>query len=594
MLARRVPLRRFLKLDVFRPFPIGPVLAGMLAMVSGCDYSSPTEELTPQGTLQGGVEPPVPPAQGVAGTTTKSAAASVPSTGSVPSMSSEERVEERAAILENVIKQIQAAAITPGGDNFRNATKNLNQYFSGQKQSDYLVDDKARAFLEPIISKRRVDELEVRSFELPDARHLEDCMMYQGIAKRVAGVGDTLTRVRRVFDWMIDQVQLVPAGSLSSQGMQHAYARPFDVLLRGMATESQGIWSERGWLFLSLCRQLGLDAGMIQYTPQKVKDPVVWCCGVLIDGKVYLFDPRVGMAIPDAKGDGVATLDEAMTNPLILDRMDIPGQSAYGTTRDALVGSSSKIGILMDSAMRYFSPRMKLLQQNLAGKNQTILFRDPAEQAAQWKQALGPNCGDVRLWELPMMVETLLFTNPQFVESTLRTLILFRPDFPLLYARMKQLRGETPDAIHDYIGFRFAEKAMMQDKKTPIPKEVQDALDVYATYYLGTSHLEINDLKQAEFFFEKTLAMLPEPGRGQPYYNMYRWGAQANLGRIKQAKGELDLATAYLGASDPTSQNHGNLFRAREIVWKNPGGPAAPSLPPPPPPVGGGAQAAAP
>ena len=135
---------------------------------------------------------------------------------------------------------------------------------------------------------------------------------------------------------------------------------------------------------------------------------------------------------------------------------------------------------------------------------------------------------------------------------------------------------------------------MMQDKKTPIPKEVQDALDVYATYYLGTSHLEINDLKQAEFFFEKTLAMLPEPGRGQPYYNMYRWGAQANLGRIKQAKGELDLATAYLGASDPTSQNHGNLFRAREIVWKNPGGPAAPSLPPPPPPVGGGAQAAAP
>ena len=587
-MARRVPLRRFLKLVFFRPLPIGLVLA----MVSGCDYSSPTEDATPQGTLQGGFNPPLPRAQGVAGTSAESAAASVPLTGSVPSISSEERVEERAAILENVIKQIQAAAITPGGDNFRNATKNLNQYFAGQKPSDYLVDAKARAFLEPIITKRRVDELETPSFELPDARHLEDCMMYQGIAKRVAGVGRPLTRVRRVFDWMVDQVQLVPAGSLGSQGMQHAIARPFDVLLRGMATESEGMWSERGWLFLSLCRQLGLDAAMIRYTPEKVKEPVVWCCGVLIDGKVYLFDPRVGMAVPDAKGDGVATLDEAMTNPLILDRMDIPGQSAYGTTRDALAGSPTKIGVMMDSGMRYFSPRMKLLQQNLAGKNQTILFRDPAEQVEQWKKALGGHCGEVKLWELPMTVETLLFTNPQFVESTLRALILFRPDFPLLYARMKQLRGETADAIHDYIGFRFAEKALMRDKKTPIPKEVQDALDVYATFYLGTAHLEINDLKQAEFFFEKTLAMLPEPGRGQPYYNMYRWGAQANLGRIKQAKGELDMATAYFGASDPTPQNHGNLFHARDIVWKNPTGPVAPTLAPPPPSVAGGTQAA--
>ena len=332
---------------------------------------------------------------------------------------------------------------------------------------------------------------------------------------------------------------------------------------------------------------------MLRYTPPNVKEPVVWCCGVLIEGKVYLFDARVGMAIPNAQGDGVATLEEAMTNPVILERMELPGKSAYGTNREVLVASPTKIGVLLDSGLRYFSPRMKLLQQNLAGKNQTILFRDPAEQAEQWKKALGERCGEVKLWDLPMTVETMLFTNPQFVESTLRSLILFRPEFPLLYARMKQLRGETTDAIHDYIGFRMAEGALMSDKKTPIPKEVQDALDVYATYYLGTSHLEINDPKQAEFFFQRTLAMLPDPGRGQPYFYMYRWGALTNLGRLEQAKGGLDLATAYFGAPNPTTQGHGNLLRARDIVWKNPLSPVAPTLPPPPPPPASGAQAAA-
>ena len=39
--------------------------------------------------------------------------------------------EEKAAILDNVIKLIQAAAVNPGGSHFGNATKNLNQYFEG-------------------------------------------------------------------------------------------------------------------------------------------------------------------------------------------------------------------------------------------------------------------------------------------------------------------------------------------------------------------------------------------------------------------------------------------------------------------------------
>ncbi len=237
--------------------------------------------------------------------------------------------------------------------------------------------------------KERLAELEARTWRMPDARHVEDCMLYHAVATRIAGPGDDLKRVRRVFDWMVQQIQLVPAGALSpSPRLGQAYARPFDVLLRGMATESEGFWSERGWLFLSLCRQLGLDGGLVTYTPPGVEKPVIWCTAILIEGKPYLFDTRIGLPIPDARGDGVATLEDALTDPDLLARLDLPGQSPYGTTAAALRGSASKLGILLDSSVRYFAPRMKLLQKSLAGKDLTVLYRDPATQRDQWTKAL--------------------------------------------------------------------------------------------------------------------------------------------------------------------------------------------------------------
>ena len=247
-----------------------------------------------------------------------------------------------------------------------------------------------------------------------------------------------------MFDWVVRQIQLVPAGGLAAPGLGQAEARPFDVLVRGMATEGENGWSERGWVFMSLCRQLGLDSGLVTYTPLGAKSPAVWCVAVLVDGTPYLFDPRLGLPIPGPGGDGVATLDEAMTDPAVLDRMDlnVADQPAY-VTRGALLASPTRVGVLLDSSTHYFCPRMKLLQQRLAGKDVTILYRDPAEQRDTFNQALGRWAGKVTLWELPVRVETLLFQSPRFVQSTQAALELFRPELPLVYARMKHLRGET-------------------------------------------------------------------------------------------------------------------------------------------------------
>ena len=570
-----------------------PLLAAILAVssvwTSGCDYSSRDPDAMPTGTILHG-DLPTPKSRGAL------AIAAVPTAPKAGASAAPDAVEEisaeKAAILDNVVKLIQTGALNPRGQNFPNAIKNLNQFFSGTDLSEYLLDSAARAFLIAVkLPPEQIASIESPIWTLVDARHVEDCMMYQTIATRIAGVGNDLSRVRRIFDWLVGQIQLVPAGSLGSPELGQAYARPYDVLIRGLATEEKGYWSERGWLFLSLCRQIGLDGGLITYTPPGGTEPVIWCTAILIDKTPYLFDTHIGLPVPSASGDGVATLSEAIHDPSILARLELPGRMPYPTTSAALKGSASKIGVLLDSSLRYFSPRMKLLQRSLAGKNFTILYRDPAEQRDHWLEALGPDAGTVGLWDLPMNVERQLFGNPQFVASTEQALYLFQPRFPLLYARLKQLRGEFPDAIQDYVNFRFAERALETDRKTPIIPPVQMALDVYATYFLGTCHLEQNNPAKARFFFEKTLEMLPEYGPGQPYFAMFRWGAQTNLARLYEAQGEFAKATAYYSARDRTTQRQGDLVRAQALVWRNPFAPPGPVLPLPPKDMSGMAPA---
>ena len=69
------------------------------------------------------------------------------------------------------------------------------------------------------------------------------------------------------------------------------------------------------------------------------------------------------------------------------------------------------------------------------------------------------------LWTLPLEVETRLFTDPQFVASIQASLFLFQSRVPLVYARVKQLRGELDEAIEDYVRFRFAENAPLVNNK---------------------------------------------------------------------------------------------------------------------------------
>ncbi|KAJ3048930.1 hypothetical protein HK102_012602, partial [Quaeritorhiza haematococci] len=354
-----------------------------------------------------------------------------------------------------------------------------------------------------------------------------------------------------------------------------------------MATESQGFWAERSWMFMALCRQLGVDVGLLNYSkgntvepsipksgdpmspfgqPQADRPPIVWICAALIDGEAYLFDARVGLPVPGPGGEGVATLRQALADPSILEAMNLPGLSPYETSRATLLASPTKIGVLIDSSKGYYTPKMKLLQGELAGTNRTILYHEPTAIEAHFAEVLGDRLGEVALWTLPLEVETRLFTDPNFVAATQQSLLFFRGEMPLLYARIKHLRGDLAEAVSDYVSFRFSEnETFVTNKNQVIPGAIQQGLDVYASYYLALAHLERKNLDQAELMFRKVLEMLPEPTANDPPYFMFRWGAHANLGRIYESQGDPRRAIAHYTAMDPTMQSHGNLLRARDL-----------------------------
>jgi hypothetical protein len=554
---------------------VAPLFA---SFVSGCDYSSPESRSRARSRTVASSTPSV--------AKPTDAAAKSPSAAPKETADKSEVSERMNLLMQSALTLIEKAPQDPGGENIRIATENFNEYFrvAPIPPIQYRLPPAEGDYLGAALGTDMIKTLQSRDFTIRDARHIEDCLMYAIIARRVSGQGDSLTRVRRVFDWLIRSIQLVPGGQLGSESSPQVPARPYDVLFRGMATEDQGIWAERAWLFIALCRQLNLDAGLVAYTFRGQEERVVWTCGVLIDGKIYLFDTRIGLEIPDAKGNGVATLEEATTDPSILDRLDLPGQSFYGTTQADLAVST--IDILIDSSPGYFAPRMKQLQNRLVGRTKMILYRDATSQRDAFAAAIGKRFGKVDLWKLPINVFESQFSSADYTRSLQQTLYLFDRDLPMIKPRIDQLLGDFESSKTGYVRFRYPEHPiLLKSSKKPIPSYIQEALDLTSTYFLGLCRLEENTAesrKNAKFLFRETLRLLPEPGKGRPYYYLFRSGARYNLARLLEEDGERAEAIQLYCQYDPTSQYHGNLLRARDLVWLDPTAEIGPPPPPPP------------
>jgi hypothetical protein len=343
------------------------------------------------------------------------------------------------------------------------------------------------------------------------------------------------------------------------------------VLLFGRGTAEQ-----RAWVFALLCRQLELDVVMLATKPpaQPADAPQTeqgearfWLPALVLGEELHLFDTRLGLAIPGADGQGVATLKQVAEDDALLRQLDLEG-APYPITADLLKDVTAyAVADWFD-----LSRRALQVEQKLTGDDRLVLSADPSALAERLNKM--PQIGQVRLWELPLA--TLRDQLALLPPARRREVYAFEPlaTRPKLWkARMRHFQGrreggdeqtstEPTDVINDH-----SESAQLYTDKSVRPtdreiarnqfndkRRVDNAAKLQATFWLGL--LSFDDVKYdvaAHWFGRPELSDQASP---------WAHGARYNLARTFEALGKLEEAIPLLEQDDSPQQN-GNKLRAR-------------------------------
>jgi hypothetical protein len=195
-------------------------------------------------------------------------------------------------------------------------------------------------------------------------------------------------QARACFDWVMRQVQLRE---------RTGDALPPDFVLR----RGWGTALERAQIFLAVLQQLGI-VGCMLAVPGKPGEPAIryWLPGALIGKDIYLFDTRLGLPLPPAKGEGIATLAQVRSQPAVLQQLALDAKNPYDVSQD----QAQKAEVHVACALSALAPRMRFLQDQLAATEKVRLGVDPAAlvkkfaEAAQAPEMKGVH---VRIWNLP-------------------------------------------------------------------------------------------------------------------------------------------------------------------------------------------------
>lgn len=386
---------------------------------------------------------------------------------------------------------------------------------------------------------------------LYDGRLLQEAVWLRDISRWApADNFSDVARVRALFDWTVRNVQL----EADEDRKPH---RPWQVLLFGRGTAEQ-----RAWVFALLCRQQGIEVVMLNAAAEGKGD--YWLAAAVIDQQLYLFDPRLGLPIPGAGGEGVATLHQVQQDDALLRQLDLE-DAAYPLTAASLQNISPHV--VADPFD--LSRRALQLESKLTGHDQLVLASRPSELAQRLKEVSG--LAAARLWETPFRTLHDQWTLGP-VARRREEVQAFKPFAvrPVLWkARTRHFQGRrrpttrsTDEIIDDH-----REAAQLYSSKQVRPtdrdiarsptaeeRRVQSVAKLHATYWLGLLSFDDGKYEVAEHWLSR-----PElTAKGSPWAS----GARYNLARTYEAQGKLDEAIELL-QPDTSPQSHGNRVRAR-------------------------------
>ncbi len=208
-----------------------------------------------------------------------------------------------------------------------------------------------------------------------------------------------LTQSLKLFDWITRNIQLLPSADPSDSDAQPlndsdagpagsgipglGYQRyPWQTLLYG-----RGDYVERANLFVLMLRQLELDAAVLGIPTDDDASATPWAVAVKIGSELYLFDTRLGLAVPGKKPGQIATLADVRSDASLLKSLDLTVAESLDDDTDYWVHSDETKNLI---ALIYVSPeeisnRIATLETRLVGDDRLLLVGKPSQTAERFK-----------------------------------------------------------------------------------------------------------------------------------------------------------------------------------------------------------------
>jgi hypothetical protein len=236
--------------------------------------------------------------------------------------------------------------------------------------------------LKGLFSPEKRDEMGSSRFTLRDGEHLRDCVLFRSLATYAPGASTAdaleLQRVTAAFGHVIRAIELV------SGHPDDLPLTAYEVYLIGKGTAA-----DRAWIYAEILRQLKIDTVLLAPGTDGAGEPdlpATFLIGVILDGKTYLFDPQLGVPVPgpgETSAASVATLEEAVSDPAVLQRLDAGNEQAYPFNAEKL----QRPRVLLIGDTTFWSNRMLGLQDQFTGEHSMVLgdlLQDRGETPGAW------------------------------------------------------------------------------------------------------------------------------------------------------------------------------------------------------------------
>ena len=232
------------------------------------------------------------------------------------------------------------------------------------------LKDSQRTFLKKYLSEEQLAKLELTRFTEIDGKFIRDSQLFNGmVTAAIEGKKNDRDRATAAFYYCMNNIDLVPdAKNALPLG-------PYEICVIGSGSAKQ-----RAWVFIDLMRQLRIDAVLFEAAKPA---PYKLLVGVLLEDKIYLYDPVLGMPVPspDQPADTIqiqipATFAEVQKDPALL-------KNLYGKYAESRLSAeelkTAQVEIIGRSCE--WASRMRRLEDSLSRKQTFVLYRnlDPLE-----------------------------------------------------------------------------------------------------------------------------------------------------------------------------------------------------------------------